>query len=109
MERRNIEVELEPLGTCGDEHFVMSVTSVIDVLQKTLAAIPEEFRADATLRIWGSGEYVSIYPEVRYERPETDEEFAARKAEHERRERQAAAAQEQYDRAHYERLKKKYG
>lgn len=81
-----------------------------DLIRSLLAvrrSIPKEWRLTARCSIDGESEHGFAYPtiEITYSRPETDEEEAARYAEHSRR-LNAAMNQEI---AMYLRLKEKYG
>lgn len=81
-----------------------------DLIRSLLAvrrSIPSEWRSTAICRIDAENDYGSPYPtvEITYSRPETDEEEAARCAEHNKR-LNAAMNQEI---ATYLRLKEKYG
>lgn len=105
-ERRNVEVELDAFDHIGgDDVFQMPLEEAIKQLQDVLEKVPAEFRSNAVLHIWGAGDYVSIYPEVRYTRPETDADLAAREAETAR----YVAEAEERERREFMRLQAKFG
>ena len=105
IERRTITETLQPFDDGGDEVWSAPISDVLKSLTECLEQIPEEHRHTAVLRVWGSGEYVSVYPEVRYSRPETDDEIHSRGTAAKRFQEESAAR----ERAQYEKLKAKYG
>lgn len=72
-------------------------------LQNLLDAVPEEYRNDAVVEV-DVGEY-SHSLQIKYIRPETDEEMAARL----KRDTDREGQQEARERRMYEVLKKKFG
>lgn len=89
----------------GDEEIDVPLEIFISRLQKALDTIPAEHRASARFHIWATGDYAHAYVDVRYTRPENDEERAARVA----RDDEYRARGEAEERAYYERLKAKFG
>lgn len=71
-----------------------------------LKRVPAKYRASATLEVTGS-EYDTRL-EVSYERPETNKEWKARKADVARRQALAVTRQEETDRKEFERLQAKF-
>ena len=85
-----------------------NVAAIITKLQDKLLEIPEEFRSSARIDIsTGLGYYDSIEVEVtlEFQRPENDEERAAREAQ----EREWEEQQEARERAQLKSLLEKYG
>lgn len=77
-------------------------------LEAMIEDIPEEYRGTATVEFDSAGSYYDSHyakVEISYYRPETDEEWAARRADVEAR----LAAQQNAERAAYEALKQKFG
>ncbi len=96
-------VQIADLDVDGEDSR-LSLVDTIARLQKILEDIPEEFRATARLNIRAYGDYASASSSITFERPETDEELAARRSwlkslddESERR-----------DRREFQRLKQKF-
>jgi hypothetical protein len=87
-----------------------SLTDAIEWLQGWLERVPKKLRDTAKISVDSESDYDSHRCEVviTYQRPETDAEWAARKADVERRHAMAVKAQEAADLAHLERLKAKY-
>ncbi len=84
-----------------DDEYEESLTSVIDTLEAALQSIPEQHRETARLKIGGE----CVMSVVQWERPETDDEMAARKAWLKGLHDKGADAERQT----YERLKLKFG
>jgi hypothetical protein len=104
-EPRDVKVELDAFSDIGGgDVFEVPLEDAIRQLQAVLEAVPQELRAGAVLHIWAAGDYASIYPEVRYTRPETPDELAARTAETERR----IAEAEERERREFERLRARF-
>ena len=99
-----VEREVESLDS-GDDDMIAPLQAVIADLQAALAEIPEERRDSARLRVYGTGEDVNIRVTVRHERPETDDEMAAR----ERRDSRYARQQQERELEEYRRLRAKFG
>ena len=100
-----VEREVESLDS-GDDDMIAPLQAVIADLQAALAEIPEERRDSARLRVYGTGDgSVNITVEVRHERPETDDEMAAR----ERRDSRYARQQQERELEEYRRLRAKFG
>lgn len=77
-EREITTVEVLGLDVNSDDES-LPLIALIEDLQAALEKIPAEFRDTAVLNIRGYGDYVHVYADVKYKRPETDEEFADRK------------------------------
>ena len=72
-----VERKVDGLDSGGYDTIV-PLQAVIAHLRAALAEIPKDRRDTARLRIHGTGEDVNIRVTVRHERPETDDEMAAR-------------------------------
>lgn len=88
----------------GDEEIKLPVLRMIELLQQGLLKVPEQYRKDATLRIWSSGDYARAYLNIEFDRPETDGERRARG----QRDARSITEYEARERAEYARLKAKY-
>ena len=107
-----VETETQPASYSegnGDEEFDLPLTQVIERLQAALSEIPEEYRDSAMFHVWASGDYAHAYLSVHYDRPESDEDYAARMAKEAAERRTADAARAKAERTLYARLKAKYG
>lgn len=106
-DRQFFDKEIEPFDDIGGEdEFRIPLKTAIDQLQRALERVPEPYRDSAVFRVWGGGE--SVFPEVRYTEPETDDAMAARHAKDRRLAEIRAEAAEATERAFYERLRQKY-
>jgi predicted metal-dependent hydrolase len=122
-ERRNREPLAQELRTAqerdtvtvrvsSDEDMPDALSEVIAWLQRQLESIPPEMRHTAILSLDTQSDYdgpsYATY-EITYERPETDEEWAARKVDVERRAELWAKRREAAERAEFDRLSAKFG
>lgn len=101
--RRTIE---ETADTGQVDELPDTLCGLADWLAELKLAVPAPHRDTAKVE-WRDGEFASWT--LTYERPETDEEWAERKADVERRQRLSERRREESDRASYERLKAKFG
>lgn len=109
-DRRKSTVEVKAFQDIGgDDTYEMPLQAFMTDLNLALEKIPAQHRSTAVFRIWGSGEYVSVYPEVRYTKFETDEEMAERHRKEDACRAQEAQEREAAERAMLDRLKQKYG
>lgn len=89
-----------------------TIPETIKWLQELLAKVPPEHHAASRFEIssddnYGDGNITAL--NIYFDRPMTDEETAARKAEEQARREMAAARQRADEIATYEALKRKYG
>ena len=105
-ERVIVAVELCELIDANGDSDVTKVpwTELRDRAEAAIAKLPESQRASVYIAVKCYGEYARAYVELGLDRPETDAEFAARRAIHEK----YAAESEASERAYYARLKAKY-
>ena len=96
-------VEVNALD-CGYDDNEILLTDAIAKLQDALNSIPAEYRSVAVLKIKAYGDYASAHTEIEYKRPETDAEMANRLGWL----KSLRDADEERDRANYERLRHKY-
>lgn len=91
----------------------LSLPDAVEEFTKMLDEVPPEYRKDSRFEIeteddyYGGGSRVTI--RAFYDRPETDEEMAARHAEAEANAVAARRHNEAQERAIYEQLRRKYG
>jgi hypothetical protein len=116
-ERKTVGVTLVDVSNygypldAGEEWPPENLVDAIAWFQAALDAIPAACRHTATMKIRTYDESSSVSIEIAYERPETDEEWAERKALYAEAVRVAAHEKEiaeQRERATYEALKAKY-
>lgn len=105
-ERKNVMVTIgctDNVGTIDDESETPA-GEFISRLQSILADVPAEYRQSARIAFNLYGDYSSAYMQLRYERPQTDDEAAAAKKRDDEYERE----REDRDRKEYLRLKRKF-
>lgn len=88
------------------------LSDAISWLQDHLRSIPKACRASAKFEIESEGGYEGehhVGVSITYERPETDAEWAERRADMERRQALATEAREAAERAEFQRLAAKFG
>lgn len=90
---------------CDGEDTAIPLCALVDDLNDLLEQIPAEHRDTAKLHIHAYGDYASAEAGVTWERPETDEELAARR----RSLKSLQDEDEEHDQREFARLKKKYG
>lgn len=90
----------------GSKYEDGSLNKVIDSLLTIRESIPDEYRATARCEISNDSEFDMTYAtiHVSYDRPETPEETAARKA----KDKQEANERERIERSMFERLKARF-
>lgn len=106
MDRRAVDVSVCDVEQYDAGWIPYNLAEAITWLQRHLVAIPEEYRASATIDINSTGYYDSQYAQIKigYVRPENNEEVAGR----------VAAAQwaikiaEDREREQFERLRAKF-
>lgn len=80
------------------------INELLMLINDALEKIPEEHRATAALNVRGYGDYVSIYADISFTRPETDKELADRR----RWLKSIDDEREDRDRREFARLQRKY-
>lgn len=105
-ERGEVEVDVT-----GDGDLPVNLVEAVEWLRDRLKAIPPKLRASAELRIEGEYDDGSTWTtvQVAYRRPETDAEWAERRADVDRRWRLSVSNAEATERAAYEHLKARFG
>jgi hypothetical protein len=98
-----IHEEIDFIDEWGEE-ITLPVSRMIDLLQQSLLNVPEEYRKDAMLKIYATGDYARAHLNIQYDRPETDGERRAR----EQHDSRLMGEYEARERAEYARLKAKY-
>jgi hypothetical protein len=76
-DRNTTIVEVFDLGL-GDSDEKIPLIKLVADLQRVLSEIPEQHRDSAYLHVRAYGDYASAYADVKFHRPETDEEFTER-------------------------------